>query len=729
MRDRIGKFEILRLLGKGAMGEVHLGRDPLLGREVAIKVIQQDTAFGAEAKARFAREAQAAASLSHPNVVTVFEFGADDGLLYLAMEFLQGEDLEHLIRSGGRPKAELLESLIQVCDGLGYAHDRGIVHRDIKPANIFVTTHGHRSTAKLMDFGVAQMGSTQLTEDGTWMGTVSYMAPEYLDSGKAAPSSDLFALGVVLYEVLSGGRRPFEGDSPTMVLNSILRRAPQPLQPADLEGLSPRMLAVVDRALAKDPAQRFADAASLAAAIAEALSDDGTVPAAEAPSAEPAPAPAGKPEEPSRAVLTVGRSGTGRFLSLRVALRHAEPGSVIQVQPGLYRESVVIDKDVQIIGLGTASEVVVDGGRDAALVVRAAGASVQGLGFRTERSDGGPCVDLVRGEPALDGCRFEGGGDACIRIGAPTRALLKDCEVKTSARLALEVAPAAQVVLESCTLEGFQRAGLSLGRGAQAHATRLRAGPATGVGVHVQAEAQAHLLDCEVSAAEAGGIEIEPDGSAELTRCRLTISRFAGLLALERSRATLTECEVGGHRCAGIHAQPGASLVVQRSRIAGNEGYGVSLLEDALATLEGCEVSGNGLAGLLVLRRATAQVRHSKLFDGKSLGVACGAGGQAALDGCEIYGNAGVGAQVEPGGNLLLVRCTLRDGLDTGLLLLEDSRATLEECVVHRNARGGILLAKDASDPELRGANRIEDELLREGAGGSAVKVAPVRRH
>ena len=270
MRDRIGKFDILRLLGKGAMGEVYLGRDPLLGREVAIKVIHQDSSFGPDAKARFAREAQAAASLSHPNVITVFEFGEDDGLHFLAMEYLQGEDLESLIRSGSRSKPQLLEAFLQVCEGLEYAHERGIVHRDIKPANIFVTRHGHRSTAKLMDFGVAQMGSVGLTEDGTWMGTVSYMAPEYLDSGKAAASSDLFAMGVVLYEILSGGRRPFEGDSPTMVLNSILRKPPAPLDPMELKDLGARMLAVVDRALAKDPQQRYADAGDLARAIAAA---------------------------------------------------------------------------------------------------------------------------------------------------------------------------------------------------------------------------------------------------------------------------------------------------------------------------------------------------------------------------------------------------------------------------------------------------------------------------
>jgi len=711
LRDRIGKFEILRLLGKGAMGEVHLGRDPLLGREVAIKVIQQDTAFGSEAKARFAREAQAAASLSHPNVVTVFEFGEDEGLLYLAMEYLQGEDLERLIRTGGRTKAQQLESLVQVCDGLGYAHDRGIVHRDIKPANIFVTTHGHRSTAKLMDFGVAQMGSAQLTEDGTWMGTVSYMAPEYLDSGKAAPSSDLFALGVVLYEVLSGGRRPFEGDSPTLVLNSILRKEPQPLQPADLAGLSPRLQAVVDRALAKDPARRFADAAALAGALSEALSDDLAAPG----SGEPAPDPAADRVEASRTVLTVGRSGTGRFLSLRVALRHAAAGATIQVQPGCYRESVVIDKAVSIVGMGTASEVVVDGGREAALVIHAPGATVQGLGFRTERHDGGPCADLVEGGPALDGCRFEGGGDACIRVGSRVQAVLKDCEVRSSARLSVEVAPEGRAVLESCTLEGFRRAGLSLGRGAQARATGLRAGPGAGVGVHVQTGGRVQLETCEVSAAEAGGVEVDPGGRADLLRCRLTISRFAGVLALDHAEAALVECEVGGHLCAGVHGQPGATLDLQRSRISGNGGYGISLLQGSVASLEGCEVSSNGLAGLRV-QAATARLRDCRLAAGKEQGVAVAAAGQATLEGCGIEGNAGAGVQVEAAA-VDLLGCTFKEGRDAGVALHAGGQARLEGCASSGHPRGGLRLAPGAAEPELRGTNRIEDGVVRDGAG------------
>jgi len=154
MLGKIGKFELIRPLGQGAMGEVYLAKDPVLGRQVAVKTIRLGSSFGDEATARFEREAQVAGSLNHPNVVTVFEFGEDEGVHYLAMEHVDGEDLNSLIRSG-LAQAELLELLAQACEGLAYAHERGIVHRDIKPSNILVARSGKRRVAKLMDFGVA----------------------------------------------------------------------------------------------------------------------------------------------------------------------------------------------------------------------------------------------------------------------------------------------------------------------------------------------------------------------------------------------------------------------------------------------------------------------------------------------------------------------------------------------------------------------------------------------
>ncbi len=270
MRDRIGKFEILQPLGHGAMGDVYLAKDPMIGRHVAIKVIRQDALQLASrqevVRERFFREARAAGGLNHRNIVTVHEFGEDGDLLYLAMEYVDGEDLGTLLEAGSLTATEKLEILAQVCDGLAHAHAKGVLHRDIKPSNIRVTLEDGRLLAKVMDFGIARQGGSDLTGTGTLVGTFSYMAPEYIQGGKASASSDLFAVGVILYEALAG-KRAFQGDSGATLLYAIVHHQPERLEPARIEGLSPAVQSLLDRALAKDPAWRLPDAAAFAAAL------------------------------------------------------------------------------------------------------------------------------------------------------------------------------------------------------------------------------------------------------------------------------------------------------------------------------------------------------------------------------------------------------------------------------------------------------------------------------
>ncbi len=266
MFEKLGKFEIKRLLGHGAMGEVYLGVDPTIGRELAIKTILAATAGGEEAKARFEREARAAGVLNHPNLVTIYEFGEDQGVLYIAMEFVKGHDLEELLRDQSLTRSELLEVLAQVCDGLDFAHHNHIVHRDIKPSNVRIIRDGRRLAAKVMDFGVARVGNSDMTATGMVMGTVSYMAPEYIRSGKPDPRSDLFAVGVMLYEALSG-RKPFSGDTTPTILYKIVNEPPEPIDMDALQGISPATRTVLERALVKDPDQRYQTAADFAKAL------------------------------------------------------------------------------------------------------------------------------------------------------------------------------------------------------------------------------------------------------------------------------------------------------------------------------------------------------------------------------------------------------------------------------------------------------------------------------
>jgi len=708
MPNKIGKFEILKTLGTGSMGEVLLARDEVLGRNVAIKTVRPGSSFGAEAQARFEREARATAAMNHPSIVTVFDFGEQDGLHYLVMELIEGEDLEHLITNKTMGKADLLEALAQACEGLAYAHERGVIHRDVKPSNILVSRRGKRLQAKLTDFGVALVDRSTLTDKGTWMGTVSYMAPEYLDTGKATPSSDLFAVGVMLYEVLTGGRKPFIGETTTGILNAILRNPAPPLSPEETRGISPAILEVTRRALSKDPADRYPSAEALAAAIREAI---------QTPTLPPQP----------KADLVVGKGGKTSCLSLRVALRQAAPGAIVRVLPGHYRESLVIDKDITICGEGDPSEIHLESPKGPCLAFESCKAVIRGLTLHQGAEEWAPLVEVRSGQVRLESCEMQTTVATGVEVQAGGAQLaLKAVQILGGA-LGVRVGHGSTVVIEDGALKGQGRAALWAEPGATLtlHRTLMQKG--SGVGLLLQPTAQASLEDCTLEDFAAGAIEVGPGGRIHLLRCRVLQSAFAGLLALEKSHAKVEDCEFSGHEGAGIHAQGGANIQAHGCRLVENGGFGLSLLGSSLAALDGCEIARNGGAGILIHQGATAQLKDCRVTEGKALGLICSGSGRGVLEGCEISGNAQSGAKVEPGGSLLLLRCVVKDGHDTGILLFQDAEATLEECVVHRNARGGILLAKDAADPILRGQNKIDDDLVRLTPQGP-IKLAPVKK-
>jgi hypothetical protein len=269
-RPRIGRYVITGRIGRGGMGMVYRGLDEALEREVAVKTLTAEGTLDAESRRRFEVEARAAARLQHPNIVTVYELGEDRGLPFIAMEMLPGADLEALLRSGeGMPLAEKLDVAAQVCRGLGYAHERGIVHRDIKPSNVRLLDDG---TAKIMDFGIAKLGGTHLTKTGMMVGTVHYMSPEQVRGMPLDGRSDVFSVGVILYELLAG-QRPFRGDGATEVLYKIVHEEPPPVDLAPLGDLGPKLQAILALALAKDPDARYPGAAELGAALCGVLED------------------------------------------------------------------------------------------------------------------------------------------------------------------------------------------------------------------------------------------------------------------------------------------------------------------------------------------------------------------------------------------------------------------------------------------------------------------------
>lgn len=268
--ERIGKYVIRRLLGQGGMGRVYHAYDPLIGRDVAIKVMLPEMAQNPDLKERFVREAQAAGHLRHPNIVTIHDLGEEGGVPYIVMEYLEGEDLDDLIRRQAPLSIlEKLDIIRQVCNALGYAHVRGVVHRDIKPANIRLL---EGRVPKVMDFGIAKMGVTHLTQTGLTVGTPHYMAPERIrgERERIDGRTDIFALGVVLYELLFY-RRPFEGDHPLTVFYKIL--SPEPVEIPDVPAFpyNPDLRSILARALAKDPEDRYPSAYDMERALSDLI--------------------------------------------------------------------------------------------------------------------------------------------------------------------------------------------------------------------------------------------------------------------------------------------------------------------------------------------------------------------------------------------------------------------------------------------------------------------------
>ena len=259
----LGKYEVRRLLGKGSMGMVFLGYDPALERDVAIKIMGSASVSDAQMRERFEREAKAVARLKHPNIVTVHDLGyAQDGLPFIAMEFLEGSDLDELIETGPKALSRRLDIMVQVCRGIDHAHQNGVVHRDIKPANIFVTTAG---TAKVMDFGVARWTPYSQTQSGLVVGTAGYMSPEHLRGEPTDARADVFSLGVVLFELLTG-RHLFEGDSLEAIFFATLTKK-TPVLTTREEIVPPRLQEILSRSVAKNPENRYRTPAELAEAI------------------------------------------------------------------------------------------------------------------------------------------------------------------------------------------------------------------------------------------------------------------------------------------------------------------------------------------------------------------------------------------------------------------------------------------------------------------------------
>lgn len=272
----LGRYQILHEIGKGAMGVVYRARDPMINREVALKAIPLSAEFEGreleDARAKFFREAEMAGRLSHPNIVTIYDAGDDDGTAYIAMELLRGRHLvEHTSPERMLPLAVVIDIVGHLADALHFAHERQVVHRDIKPANVMYDPPG--AELKITDFGIARLTDSARTRTGIVLGTPSFMSPEQLQGREVTGQSDLFSLAVAFFQLLTA-QLPFRADSmPALMLKIV--QDPHPRIRAIRPDLPEGFDAFFDRALAKEPAERYASGAAFAESLRQIAGDGG----------------------------------------------------------------------------------------------------------------------------------------------------------------------------------------------------------------------------------------------------------------------------------------------------------------------------------------------------------------------------------------------------------------------------------------------------------------------
>lgn len=681
-----GKYHLQRLLGTGSYGGVFLADEVVadrLIRQVAVKLIEPDP----RRSDRQMQELIAATNLDHPFLLRCFTPGICElnnlPLLYLVTELAE-ETLQHRLEGGPLPLPEAYDTLHRIASALAYLHEqpRPLVHRDIKPANVM--SIGGRW--KLGDFGLLRaVDSAQGTRTGTIVGTAAYAPPESYE-GIVSPAWDVWSLGALMQETLTGCL-PFSAETPHQLMIAVSSQ--EPALPADLPA---PYVEIIRGCLTKDPGARWT-----AAQVLEALE-------AAVPPSRPIRAGTGalspdfyqrlSPPSSSHAKrsLIVSPSGEGDYRTLGEAIRSVPPNTVIRVRPGLYNETLVIDRPVEIAGDGPAESIVIETTGCESLIVDAERATLRGL---TLQSRAGihqrkhHAVVIRRGEILLEECDIACTSLACVSVqGAAATPTLRNCHIHDGKTGGILFGEGSGGRVEACELFANFGPGIHITGGAGPTLSDCRIHDGREAGLQIDARGAGRIDYCHLYDNEGPGIHIGAEAAPAIHHCTIYANRQAGIAVRGQCQATLTDCDIHTNVLSGVTVAQGANPLLQRCHVHDGLSNGIWVSEHGQGSIEDCEIVGNAFAGIKVSQGGNPVIRRTTLHDGKRNAVTIQDRGRATMVDCDIFANAQTGVVVEPGGHLTIRRCILRDGKEGGLWFAGDG--VMEECEVFNNAKAGV---------------------------------------
>ena len=681
-----GKYYLQRLIGTGSFGAVYVADEVVadrLIRQVAVKLIEPEAA---DTDAQFA-ELIAAANLDHPALLRCIAPGQAEIegrlLLSLVTELAQ-ESLADRLQSGPLPPTEVQRLAEQLGGALAYLHSRPrpLIHRDVKPGNVLRVG----GNWKLGDFGLLRaMPETGTAQAETArVGTPAYAPPESYEGG-LSPAWDVWSFGILVYESLLG-RFPFAATTPQQFRIAVASQ-----EPNFPDSLPPPFDTLLRGCLRRDPVQRWSIAQALEALDASALPALRSSPdlAAGFYARLDVGTPLSTALETTQVTVSLDRSGD--YDSIGEAIRSVSAGTKILIRPGMYHETLLLDREVEIVADGVPGCVVVEAKGAACLVVRGGNPILRGLALHSRaRVDGRRhyAVEILGGEPLLEDCDLLCNSQAVVSVqGATARPLLRRCRLHDGKTGGIVFADHAGGTLEACEIDANAGPGIVVRAAADPVVRNCRIHSGRDAGVVITEGGRGVFEECDIYGNVGPNVQIGDNATPLFRRIRIHDGQQAGV-TVRGAQGIFEDCDIFANGLTGVTLTQQANPVFRRCTLRDGHANGLAVSDGAQGLLEDCAISGNAFAGIKVAKGGSPILVRTSLFGGKRAGILVQAQGRATLTECDLHTNQQANAQVESHGVLLLRQCLLHDSTEVGTLVAGEAR--LEGCEIYANARAGL---------------------------------------